>query len=140
MPRRPNTPCARCSKLLWPTNKTADRSAGQVCHDCRRTTVVHGTLHAYDRKGCRCKQCTAVKVATVQQIPAHVRADVYRRDGFICQLCSQPVDMGLPKNHPLGATLDHIECISWALLPDNSARNLRLAHRACNSSRGARAS
>jgi hypothetical protein len=33
-------------------------------------------------------------------------------------------------------SLDHIEPQSWALIPDHSPANLRLAHRWCNSVRG----
>ena len=36
----------------------------------------------------------------------------------------------------MAATLDHIECRAWALIPDDTPRNLRLAHRLCNSTRG----
>lgn len=138
MPRRPNNPCARCGKLLWPTKKSLADSAGQVCHECRRSSITHGTIHSYDSKCCRCAECRAAKVARVQHIPAKIRKLIYQRDNFVCQICHRPVDLSLPHNHPLQATLDHIECQSWALIPDNSQRNLRLAHRACNSRRGAR--
>lgn len=140
MPRTPNTPCAVCGKLLWPTNKTRDKSSGQTCHPCRRATVKHGTYHAYYRKGCRCDECRMSMSARVSHIPVSVRQEVYERDNWVCQLCGEPVDVTLPANHPLSATLDHIECKSWVLVPDDTARNLRLAHMACNSSRRDRAS
>lgn len=73
-----------------------------------------------------------------QAVPAAVRAQVYQRDAGTCQLCFRPVDMTLPHHHPQGPTLDHIECQSWVLIPDHTARNLRLAHRDCNSARGDR--
>lgn len=139
MPRRPNTPCALCGKLLWPTKKCRDLSLGQICHECRRKTIWHGTLRSYDRKGCRCDQCRAVKTARVQHIPVKIRKLVYTRDEETCQLCMTKVDMTLESRHPMSPTLDHIECQSWALIPDNSPSNLRLAHRSCNSRRGARA-
>ena len=34
------------------------------------------------------------------------------RDGFVCQLCGGPIDKTLPANHPMGATVDHIQPIS----------------------------
>lgn len=64
------------------------------------------------------------------------RLAIYERDGWVCQLCMAPVDKALPTQHRMGATLDHIECQSWALIPDHSPGNLRLAHRLCNSLRG----
>lgn len=70
------------------------------------------------------------------RIPGAVRRVVYERDGWRCQLCGDPVAKRLHYLDPLAATLDHIECQSWALIPDDSPRNLRLAHRICNSLRG----
>lgn len=78
------------------------------------------------------------KTRNGDQVATEVRAEVYRRDKSICQLCFEPVDKTLPRHHPWGATLDHIECQSWALIPDHRASNLRLAHRMCNSLRGDR--
>lgn len=69
-------------------------------------------------------------------IPDGVRTSIYERDDWICQLCREPVDPDLGPSDPWGATLDHIECRSWALVPDDSPSNLRLAHRWCNSVRG----
>jgi 5-methylcytosine-specific restriction endonuclease McrA len=48
------------------------------------------------------------------------------------------VDITLHYFHPLSATLDHIIPQSHMLIPDHSDRNLRLAHRSCNSARGDR--
>lgn len=67
------------------------------------------------------------------------RAAIYERDGWVCQLCGKPVDRALDPTDRWAATLDHIECQSWTLVPDHSPSNLRLAHRMCNSVRGDRA-
>ena len=67
------------------------------------------------------------------------RAAIYERDGWACQLCGEPVDRALDPTDRWAATLDHIECQSWTLVPDHSPSNLRLAHRMCNSVRGDRA-
>lgn len=64
------------------------------------------------------------------------RLRIYERDGWMCQLCGDPVDKTLHFLADMAASLDHIECQSWALVPDHSAENLRLAHRLCNSLRG----
>jgi 5-methylcytosine-specific restriction endonuclease McrA len=68
-------------------------------------------------------------------ISANVRAAIYQRDGWVCQLCNEPVDPLLPISHAWAATLDHIVCRSWTDAPDDSPSNLRLAHRWCNSVR-----
>lgn len=66
------------------------------------------------------------------------RLALYERDGWVCQLCFQPVNRERHYLAPDAPTLDHIECQSWVLIPDHSPSNLRLAHRACNSLRGNR--
>lgn len=72
------------------------------------------------------------------RVPRAIRTYVYKRDRNTCQLCRRPVDMTLPHQHPMSATLDHIVCQSWTLVPDHSPANLRLAHMICNAQRGNR--
>ena len=69
-------------------------------------------------------------------IPPQRRLAIYERDNWTCQLCMDLVDASLPASDMWAATLDHIECQSWTLVPDHSDANLRLAHRWCNSVRG----
>lgn len=66
------------------------------------------------------------------------RMAIYERDGWVCQLCHEPVDRTLHWSDNMAPSLDHIECQSWALIPDHSDENLRLAHRLCNALRGDR--
>lgn len=65
-----------------------------------------------------------------------VRLAIYERDRWTCQLCSLPVDPTLHGSHRWAATLDHVVCQAWTLIPDHSSANLRLTHRMCNSIRG----
>lgn len=69
-------------------------------------------------------------------VPPPVRQAIYDRDGWVCQLCDDPVDPELHPTDPWAATLDHIVPRSWTLVPNDSPTNLRLAHRWCNSVRG----
>lgn len=69
------------------------------------------------------------------RIAPTARRAIYERDAWTCQLCGDPVDKALPPHDMWAATLDHIECQSWTLIPDHSPENLRLAHRWCNSVR-----
>jgi 5-methylcytosine-specific restriction endonuclease McrA len=68
-----------------------------------------------------------------------LRLAIYERDNFTCQLCNEEVDTSLHHHDRMSATLDHIIPQSWMLIPDHSEANLRLAHRVCNSMRGAEA-
>lgn len=70
------------------------------------------------------------------RIAPKLRLAVYERDGWICQLCSEPVDRDAHYLDDRAPSLDHIECQSWVLIPDHSPENLRLACRICNSKRG----
>ena len=63
-----------------------------------------------------------------------IRRQVLERDGYICQLCSEPTE---PDADPLSdwyPTVDHIVPRSKGGTHD--AKNLRCAHRWCNSVRG----
>lgn len=65
-----------------------------------------------------------------------LRASVYERDSWVCQLCFEPVDRMAHYLDDWAPSLDHIEPQSSALIPDHSPGNLRTAHRWCNSVRG----
>lgn len=82
-----------------------------------------------------CKRLAGYKV----NITKAERLAIYERDGWTCQLCGRAVEPSLHPNHTFAATLDHIRPRSATLFVDDSPENLRLAHRACNSARGARA-
>lgn len=92
--------------------------------------ISHAPRYCSDR--CR---VNAGKSRTRFLIPRAQRLAIYERDGWVCQLCSDPVDPELGPADPWAATLDHIECQSWGTA-DHSPKNLRLAHRWCNSVRG----
>lgn len=55
---------------------------------------------------------------------------IAERDGFICHLCNEPVDMAIPRTSRLGATLDHVIPISKGGL--DTEDNVKLAHWICN--------
>ena len=101
---------------------------------------VTGTVARFCRPQCARSHHKAQRRARRGQfsVSPTVRLSIYERDGWDCQLCGEPVNPGLGPSHPWGATLDHIECQSWTLVPDHSPSNLRLAHRMCNSVRGSR--
>jgi len=54
---------------------------------------------------------------------------VASRDGWICQLCGQPVSR-IRDRSPLSPTLDHVKPLAEG--GTNATSNLRLAHNACN--------
>ncbi|MCP3805387.1 HNH endonuclease [Allokutzneria sp. A3M-2-11 16] len=55
----------------------------------------------------------------------------------VCHLCGHPIDLDLPREHPMSATVDHLDPLSRdgaELDPENMAP----AHRRCNARRGNR--
>lgn len=66
-------------------------------------------------------------------IPPSVRQAIYERDGWVCQLCLDPVDRA-DLTGLWAASLDHI--IPFSQGGTDEPENLRLAHRWCNSVRG----
>jgi len=62
------------------------------------------------------------------RIPESVRAEVLRRDGLVCQICTEAVA-------PDDVHLDHV--VPKSKGGQSVASNLRVAHSACNLKRGA---
>lgn len=63
------------------------------------------------------------------------RALIYRRDNWMCQICFDPIDREVNPNDDMAPSLDHI--IPRSAGGGHESSNLRLAHRLCNSVRGA---
>lgn len=64
------------------------------------------------------------------------RFAVYERDGWVCQLCGEPVDPDLKGPDPMCASIDHVVPLSHG--GDHSMENTQLAHLGCNSAKGNR--
>lgn len=78
--------------------------------------------------------------ATAYGAPYGARAflsDVIQRDGTVCSLCSEPVDLALEWPDPLSKSLDHEMPLSLGGAHEFS--NCRLAHLRCNVRKGNRA-
>ena len=113
---------------LTPTQKHRPRrSAGVKCNLCGEPLERLGPLG-------RCTPCSRPSLG--HWISDKDRLAIYERDGWVCQICMKPVDRNAAAQDRLAPTLDHIECRSWVLIPDDRPENLRTAHRACNSARG----
>lgn len=117
---------------------------GVLCGWCGASFVhdlrVTGFIPSYCNKRCqnRAASTRREQLRGRFEITKRARLAIYERDGWVCQLCHEPVDRTLHWSHDFAPSLDHIECQSWALIPDHSPSNLRLAHRLCNSLRSNR--
>ena len=137
-------PVARRHIQPEPKRPTKTRFASGACAWCSAPFVQDMRVTGVPMRYCTAK-CARLyhKHAERQRrgqftIARTERLAIYERDGWVCQLCGGPVDRELPPSSMWAASLDHIECQSWTLVPNHAASNLRLAHRMCNSLRGDR--
>jgi len=77
------------------------------------------------------RRATKKRGAFIERV---VRATVYARDGYTCQLCREPVMMATRVPHPWAPTLDHIIPLSAG--GTHEYANVQLAHFMCNSVKG----
>ena len=105
-------PCAWCGEAFC-------SPAGEYCSRACRTTARESRRHPHK----------------FNPTP-RLRREVYERDGWVCGLCTLPIDRGLSWPHKWSASLDHVVPQSHMLIPDHSASNLRAVHLQCNSMRG----
>lgn len=61
-----------------------------------------------------------------------IRLLVLVRDGWICQLCGDPIDPSLPKGHPRGPTVHHTR----GKVAGDDPAHLVAAHTECNVAAG----
>lgn len=113
-----------------------------------RTCPGCGVIHHYG-SGERCAECAHQHRMAISKKAQARRLDVERRgdkdihwstlgerDGWTCHLCSKPVKQQAGTAHvPLGATVDHL--LPIAAGGEHVWANVALAHRKCNTSRGA---
>lgn len=60
---------------------------------------------------------------------------LWRQDDAPCWLCGQPIDWDLPAQHPMAATVDHLDPLSLGGAPLDTTR-MAPAHMGCNARRG----
>jgi 5-methylcytosine-specific restriction endonuclease McrA len=112
------------------------------CADCGQ--------EVWNSHGPRCRDCSQVFARMLRRAAGYgidldsaARVLVFERDGWICQLCSDPIDPALIWPASLSASVDHRIPLSKCLEhfgPDyvDSADNWQAAHLVCNTAKGAR--
>lgn len=61
------------------------------------------------------------------------RTEIFARDGWICQLCGEPVDPTVKAPDRRSASIDHV--VPLSLGGDDTPANVQLAHFGCNSAK-----
>lgn len=110
--------CLGCSIVL------ETRASRPLCAICRRTRrLEHSARKNFRRRSAR-------------QGEPYTLTEIAGRDNWRCHLCDDLVDAALMSPHPMSASRDHLVPLSLGGVDE--ASNVRLAHRVCNSRRGAR--
>jgi 5-methylcytosine-specific restriction endonuclease McrA len=140
--------CVTCGETFKPrladqracSNKCRVRiEAPAPCDDCGELTEREGNQFGRfcatcSKRRARIRDRRKDKGWTLKHLLPSVRA-VATRDNYICHVCGGAVDMSLPFNDGMAATRDHI--IPRSAGGSHDPSNLKLAHRSCNSRRGA---
>ncbi|MGZ4695028.1 MAG: hypothetical protein ACXWA3_15505, partial [Acidimicrobiales bacterium] len=63
--------------------------------------------------------------------------EVAERDGWRCWLCDEPVDPDMSMNDPRGPSIDSVTTRAKSKAKGSAAGEERLAHRGCNTKKGA---
>lgn len=120
------TPTARaCRDCGTSTTRSPNSAAGPLCDDCRKKR-----RRAHNRRKNVARRGAAI-VGRQMSIE-----ELCERDGYRCHLCRRRVNLRLRSPHPRSATFDHLVPVSAGGTDDPA--NLALAHRDCNTRRGAR--
>ncbi|WP_405149455.1 HNH endonuclease [Sphaerisporangium sp. NBC_01403] len=117
--RRPR-PCADCGIQVATTGAVA------LCSPCADVRKLEG----WRRKN-RARRTALRSVAS----EPYTLAEIAGRDGHRCQLCHREVDMQVKAPHSLSPSIDHV--VPLARGGDDTRGNVQLAHRGCNSRKGA---
>lgn len=143
------SPCQELALVARPTRtdqrprpaRRPGKHFGGTCPICLTTF-----LSIHTRMTCS-PECQAIRDADVRRDHKHrYRARkrdamvapvsplaIYRRDGWTCRLCSDPIDRGADPQSPLAPSLDHV--IPLANGGSHEPSNVWTAHMQCNSER-----
>ena len=86
-----------------------------------------------EQKREHCRRHRARKRAAV--VEHFTDAEIFERDGWMCQACGEPVDPTTPRTEPLGAHIDHV--IPLAHGGAHARYNVELLHAKCNLAKSA---
>ena len=120
--------CATCgvdkprTPELWMRRRSEPDGLDVYCRDCGRPN----RRWSYEYRARKWS-------AFVEQVEP---SRVLERDGWICQLCMEPIDMTVAWPDPLSPSIDHVVPLSKG--GDHSYANCQAAHLGCNCAKGAK--
>lgn len=139
--------CVNARRALWRTENPQPRVEGQpkACDCCGQAFLANGRRSRYCSAECfaanknraNWKHLVARRTRLREAfVEAFDRLEIFERDGWICQICSEPVDRGARFPDPNSPSLDHI--IPIARGGKHSRANAQTACLGCNVRKGDR--
>lgn len=116
------------SKSRYETNRDARLAYAKRYHAERLTS---DPKYRARRKAAELRRRRLLALAVQEP---YLRDEIFERDGWICQLCNEPISPEVRFPGPASATIDHIVPIS--LGGDDTPANVQAAHYRCNASKG----
>lgn len=140
--------CRYCSKTFESKNRGGGRTKFCSKSCARRYEIASGT-HTLGIRPLTPDESLALRKARNERTTRsrrarllgvdrddYTRSEIAERDGYVCWLCGEPVDMSLKYPHPRSASIDHF--IPLSLGGDDTRANVYLAHLGENLARGNR--
>lgn len=121
----PDRTCEACGTPIPITRRADARRCSRKC--------VHASRPAEEYRNKAKRRRARIKGARTTELLR--TADVFARDGWICQICFDPIDSSIPWPDPMSKSIDHIVPVSRG--GAHSMSNVRAAHLGCNCRKGA---
>ena len=144
--QHPDVPCPYCGGPMRPHRKSCPSSSCRREHTAKRQREwqaayreKHGQRHgtaryAEARADHRDARRAWMAGADSEEFD---RIEVFERDGWVCGICTLPVDPDLDYPDPMSRSLDHVIPLSHG--GPHTRANTRCSHLICNARRGDRA-
>lgn len=141
----PPGPGSYCGQKAYQARKAAGEPLRQVeqiktCVECGKEFTAFKSTAKWCSSICRIR--TNGRDASRRRGPGtgavpYTDLEIFQRDGWRCHLCRKLVDRTVSRNHPDGATIDHI--VPLSLGGTDEPANVATAHWRCNREKRARA-
>lgn len=123
---RQRRPCALCGDIFAPVSQRSQLTPQRFCSTACSETWLRGGGNGTQLKGKR------------MPLPRSVRARIFNRDGWRCQLCGGVIDPTVRWPDQRVGSIDHV--VPVAAGGGDEDTNLQSAHMSCNQRKGARGS